>query len=114
MAARLVSDNILIAHEIVHNLRTNDRIFKEFMAFKTDMSKAYDRIEWLFLKGILNAMGFCRQWITWIMGCVTSIFYFVLINGQPCGHITPERGIRQGDPLSIFLFVFCTEGLIHI
>lgn len=83
VAGRLISDNILIAQEMFHGLRANKACQNKFMAIKTDMSKAYDRIEWSFIQALLQKMGFDPQWVNLMMECISSVQYRVLFNGQP-------------------------------
>ena len=62
----------------------------------------------------MERMGFNRQWINLTSACISTVLYSILVNGEPKGNIIPTRGIRQGDPLSPYLFLLCSEGLMGL
>ena len=82
------------------------------MAVKLDISKTYDQVEWPFLKGIMHKLGFDRRWVQLAMETVTMASYSVFVNREPKGFISQSRGIRQGDPLSHYLFLICAKVLL--
>ncbi|CAJ2652454.1 unnamed protein product [Trifolium pratense] len=108
---RSILDNALIAIEVIHALKRRTRGMKGEQALKIDISKAYDKVDWSFIRGMLERLGFSNKWIHWMMLCVSSVNYSVLVNFEKVGPIFPGRGLRQGDPLSPYLFILVIEGL---
>ena len=89
---RLITNNVLIAFEMMHYLEHKKEGKDCYMAIKLDMSKSYDRVEWGFIEQVIRKLGFHEKWIGLIMRCITTVSYFVLINGVAHGNIVPSRG----------------------
>ena len=111
LPSHLITDNVVVAYELMHTMRSKWKGKVGYLAMKLDMSKTYDRVEWAFLKAAMLKMGFAQRWVDLVMECVSTPTYSILINGVPQGYIHPSRGVRQGDPFSLFIFLICAEGL---
>ena len=81
------------------------------MVFKVDFEKAFDSLRWDYLDLIMDNLGFGGKWRSWIFGCLHNARSSVLVNGSPTSEFDIRRGLRQGDPLSPFLFILAMEGL---
>jgi len=86
-----ILDNIIQAHEVVHSL-TNNR--KARMIMELDITKAYDKLNWTYIRKVLTIFGFHHNWIRWVMALVTSPNFSILVNGSPSKNFIPSIGLR--------------------
>ncbi|XP_043817361.1 uncharacterized protein LOC110625615 [Manihot esculenta] len=111
VGGRLITDNVIVANEMVHYMRGLRMGKVGYAALKLDITKAYDRLEWSYIESILVALGFDEKWINLMMICVTTVRYNILLRESIIGPIVPLRGLRQGDLLSPSLFIIGAKGL---
>ncbi|MFS7926579.1 putative RNA-directed DNA polymerase [Helianthus anomalus] len=111
LSGRSIMDGPLMLNEIWSWLKKSKR---KGMFFKVDIHKAYDSVNWGFLDSVMAQMNFPSRWRAWVMATLHSAKASVLVNGSPTGEFECTRGLRQGDPLSPFLFVIVMEALTGI
>ncbi|GJU60234.1 putative RNA-directed DNA polymerase, eukaryota, reverse transcriptase zinc-binding domain protein [Tanacetum coccineum] len=105
---RQIIDGPLMVEEIIAWAK---KAKKRLMILKVDFEKAFDSLNWSFLFSTLEQIGFSAKWRNWIHSCLNSVYALVLVNGSPTKEFKIERDLRQGDPLSLFLFILAVEAL---
>jgi hypothetical protein len=107
---RWIAKNVVLAQKVVHTFH-NIKRKKGNVGFKLDFEKAYDSLEWDFILAMMWALGFDRKVVDLVHQCISTIQFTFLLNGTKSSSFTPARGLRQGDPLSSYLFIMCADVL---
>lgn len=111
--SRHITENIIIFHGMIHTFK-NKKGKKGGMITKVNLEKAHDRMEWKSIRETLRDVGLPSLMVDTIMRCISNGSFHLLWNGEVTDKVKPTGGLRQGDPLSPYIFVFCVEWLAHL
>lgn len=108
VAGRRGTDNFIVAQELLYTLEKK-KGKTGYMIIKIDLEKAFDRMEWSFVRNVLCSLGFQNATVELILSYISFTFVFILFNGEQLKEFEPSRGLRQGDPISLYIFILCME-----
>ena len=104
LKGRNLVHGVMVINELVDYAKKSK---KQCLILKVDFEKAYDSVDWGFLVYMLKRVGFCDKWVEWMKTCVCGGSMSILVNGSPTEEINIQRGLKQGDPLVVFVLGGC-------